>query len=71
MANAGEAGCRGKILARPALNAALRGHSLRFDRNPHTPRDRGRDWATRKGSWGRTLRADRGKPGESPGHGMG
>lgn len=33
MANAGEAGCRGKILARPALNAALRGHSLRFDRN--------------------------------------
>ncbi len=42
MVNAGEAGCRGKILARPALNAALRGHSLRFDRNPHTPRDRGR-----------------------------
>jgi len=56
----------------PALNAALRGHSLRFDRNPHTPRDRGRDWATRKGSWGvKTPRADRGKPGESPGHGMG
>lgn len=40
--NAGEAGCRGNILARPALNAARWGHSPRLDRNPHTPRDRGR-----------------------------
>jgi hypothetical protein len=27
-------------------------------------------WATRKGSLGRTLGAERGKPGASPGHGM-